>query len=102
MFELLKLAWDFVVLRNQAKKGQLKPVALAAGGIYAVLLYAIGLPATLLYVNHPGNRVDKAIFIAAVVVLAALTVGIIVLGLHWRRQFRKPPTQIADEGERTA
>lgn len=102
MFELLKLAWDFIVLRNQAQKGQLKPVALVAGGVYAVLLYAIGLPAALLCVNHPGNRQDKAVFIAAMVILTALTIGIIVLGLHWRRQFRKPPAQVADEGERAA
>ena len=100
MFELLKLAWDFIVLRDQARKGQLKPRVLVAGGLYAVLLYAIGLPAALLYVNHPGNRRDKAIFFAAVLVLAALTIGIILLSLRWRRQFRNLPAQVDGE-ERT-
>ena len=101
MFELFKLFWDFIVLRYQARKGQLKPRIFVAGGLYAVLVYAIGLPAALLFVNHPGNRLDEAIFIAAVVVLAALTVGIIVLGFHWRRQFREQQAQVADDGERT-
>jgi hypothetical protein len=100
MFELLKLAWDFIVLRDQARKGQLKPRVMVAGGIYAVLLYAIGLPAALLYVNHPGNQRDKAIFFAAVLVLAVLTIGIILLSLLWRRQFRNLPAQV-DGGERT-
>jgi hypothetical protein len=100
MFELLKLAWDFIVLRDQARKGQLKPRVLVAGGLYAVLLYAIGLPAALLYVNHPGNRRDKAIFFAAVLVLAALTIGIVLLSLRWRRQFRNLPAQVDGE-ERT-
>jgi predicted transporter len=96
MFELFKLFWDFIVLRDQARKGQLKPRIIVAGGLYAVLVYAIGLPAALLIVNHPGNRLDEAIFIAAVVVVAALTLVMIFLGFHWRRQFRSQQAQVAD------
>jgi hypothetical protein len=101
MFEFFKLVWDVIVLRDQARKGQLQPRMLVAGGLYAVILYAIGLPASLLYVNHPGNRLDEAIFFAAVGFLVAITIGLIILTRRWRRQLRNPPDQVADGGQRT-
>jgi uncharacterized membrane protein len=100
MFELFKLVWDFIVLRDQARKGELKPRMVIAGFAYAVALYAIGLPVGLLYINHPGNATDKAILIAAIAVLVLLTIGLITLSIRWRRQLRTPPTPAAENGER--
>jgi multisubunit Na+/H+ antiporter MnhC subunit len=81
-----------IVLRDSARKGRLKPRMMVAGLLYAVALYAIGLPAGLLYINHPGNPRDKAILIAAIVVLLALTVLLVILTIRWNRQLRTPPT----------
>jgi multisubunit Na+/H+ antiporter MnhC subunit len=99
MFEFFKLAWDFIVLRDQSSKGRLKPRMMVAGLLYAAALYGIGLPAGLLYINHPGNPVDKAILIAAIAVLIALTVLLAVLTIRWNRQLRAQTASQPDPGQ---
>ena len=101
MFELFKLLVDFIVLRDQARKGKLRPRMLIAGGVYAVILYAVALPAALLYINHPGNRLDEAILFAAIIFLIALTIGLIMLTVRWRRELRDRPAQAAGAVEPT-
>jgi len=95
MFELLNLLVDFIVLRDQGRKHQLRPRMLVAGGVHAVILYAVALPAALLYINHPGNRLDESVFFAAIVFLLALTISLIMLTLRWRRELRDRPAQAA-------
>jgi hypothetical protein len=56
MFELFKIVWDLVVLRDAARKGQLHwriwPIAFG----FVLLEYCIALPAVVLYENHNTNR----------------------------------------------
>jgi heme/copper-type cytochrome/quinol oxidase subunit 4 len=84
MFEIFKLIWDAVVLRDQARKGQLKVRTFVIGFGFVVLLYAIALPAVVLYSNHPQY---KLVFIAAVVLDGLLFVAFMVWAIRgWRRQ----------------
>jgi hypothetical protein len=82
MLELIKLITDFFILRDARRKGMLPAKVFLAGIGYAVLLYGVGLPASLLYSNHPE---DKPIFIAAMVFLALVT---IVGGYYYIRWYR--------------
>src|ERR1017187_4238680 len=62
MLELFKIAWDIAILRDGARKGQVTGRVMLAALGFAVLEYAIGLPAVLLYDKHPQY---KPLFIAA-------------------------------------
>lgn len=64
MFELCKLIWDVVVLRDTRRKGQLTLRTMLYGFGVAALLYGTGLPASLLYQAHPRY---KPVFVAAIV-----------------------------------
>ena len=83
MFELFKLFWDVVVLRDAAKKGQLdwRVWVIAIG--FVLFLYGTGLPAVLLYESHPQY---KALFIATLLVDGLAFVWLMVWGI--RRYFR--------------
>ena len=84
MFEIFKLLWDAVVLRDQARKGQLKVRTFVIGFGFVVLLYAIALPAVVLYSNHPQY---KPVFIAALVLDGLLFIAMMVWAIRsWRRQ----------------
>jgi hypothetical protein len=83
MLELFKLLWDAVVLRDAAHKGQLKVSMIVIGFGFAVLLYAIALPAVVLYSNHPQY---KPVFIAAMVMDGLLSVTFMVWAIRARRR----------------
>ena len=76
MFELFKLAWDFVVLRDASKKGQMNWRVWVYGFGFALLEYSIALPAALLYEKHPQY---KPLFIAAM----ALVLVNFVICMWW-------------------
>lgn len=84
MFELCKLIWDFIVLRDAARKGQLKVREFLYGIGFAILLYATGPPAALLYQAHPQY---KPLFIAVMIFDALLVVGFFVWA--WRSKWGK-------------
>ena len=83
MFELLKLMWDAVVLRDAARKGQMNwklwPIALG----WVLLLYIIGLPAAMLYQKGPQY---KPIFDAAMVLDGLVFVAMMVWAVRYRRK----------------
>ncbi len=56
MLELLKLLTDAAVLRDSARKGILTWRPIVAGLLFAVLEYAIALPAVLYWSNHPSFK----------------------------------------------
>jgi hypothetical protein len=96
MLELLKIAWDVVVLRDGARKGQLtRRVLLAAAG-FAVLEYAIGLPAILLYDKHPQL---KPLFIAAMMLVAVNLVLFLIFGFRWYRRVSAATALAATAGK---
>jgi hypothetical protein len=53
---------------------------LLLGGGFAVLLYAIGLPAAILYSNHPQY---KPLFITAMALDALLFIAFMVIAIRW-------------------
>jgi cytochrome c biogenesis protein CcdA len=88
MFEFFKLVWDMIVLRDSASKGQLKVRKLLLGFGFAILLYAIGVPAAVLYSKHPQY---KPLFIAAIVVDALLFLSFMFFaGRDYIRTLKNP------------
>jgi Na+-driven multidrug efflux pump len=87
MFEFFKIIWDMIVLRDSASKGQLKVRQLVFGFCFAILLYAIGVPAAVLYTKHPQY---KPVFIAAIVLDGLLFLAFMVWGI--RGYFRSSRT----------
>lgn len=86
MFELVKLAWDAVVLRDSAQKGEMTwKVWLAALGFLAVL-YGIGLPAILLMDKYSN---DKRILPAAGGLIGVVMVIYFWLAIRWRLRLRR-------------
>jgi len=83
MLELVKIAWDVVVLRDGARKGQLTGRVILAVLGFAVLEYAIGLPAVLLYDKHPQY---KPLFIAAMVLVGMNLILFLIFGFRWYRR----------------
>ena len=83
MFELFKLIWDAIVLRDAARKGQVNwtmwPIALG----FVFLLYAIGVPAAMLY--QKGSQY-KPIFVAAMVLDGCVFVTMMVWAVKTRRK----------------
>lgn len=90
MLELFKLAWDFFVLRNEAKHGRLKPRMFVLAGAFLFVLYGIVLPCGLYYINHPNAL---PLFVAAVVLAAVSAVITAWLGISWRREAMRAEAQ---------
>lgn len=81
MFELFKLFWDVIVLRDAARKGQKLSTGIVLRALgFVVLLYLILLPATELYSNHPQY---KPVFIAALVLDGILAILMFVWLIKW-------------------
>jgi hypothetical protein len=83
MFELFKIVWDVVVLRDAARKGQLTwriwPIAFG----FVFLEYCIGLSAVTLYDKHSQY---KPVFIAAMVLVAANFIVFMWWAWHWQKR----------------
>lgn len=84
MYEIFKLLWDVVVLRDAARKGQLNWRIWVYGFGFVVVEYAIALPAVMLYEKHPQY---KPVFIAAMVLVVANAV--FMMRWAWRWQSRR-------------
>jgi hypothetical protein len=96
MFELFKIAWDVVVLRDGARKGQLTARVVLVGIGFSLLEYAIGLPAALLYIKHPQY---KPLFIAAMVLAAVNLILFLIFGLRWYRRVSRASALAATAGK---
>jgi ABC-type sugar transport system permease subunit len=83
MFELFKILCNVFVLREEARKGRMNWRVWAYGFGFAVLLYAIGLSAAVLYSNHPQY---KPLFIAAMVLDGMLFAVFMAWAWRWRKQ----------------
>jgi predicted membrane channel-forming protein YqfA (hemolysin III family) len=81
MFELFKLAWDFVVLRDQAKKGRLNWRVWIYGFGFVIVQYCIGLPAVLLYEKHPQY---KPVFIFAMALIVINFIAFMWWAVRWQ------------------
>lgn len=74
--ELIQILWDLFMLREAKRKGQLNWQVWAFAISFVVVLYGIGVPAAVLYQNHPQ---DKPVFIAAMVLDGIVA----VVGFVW-------------------
>lgn len=82
MFELFKLLWDVVVLRDAACKGQRMNWRIWVYGFGFVLVeYGIALPAVMLYEKHPQY---KPVFILAMVVVIINFICCMWWAWRWR------------------
>lgn len=83
MFEIFKLLWDVIVLRDASRKGLLNwriwPIAFG----FVLVLYGVGISAVLLYEKHPQY---KPLFIAALIFDGIL--ALCFIGWAWRWQAR--------------
>lgn len=84
MFEVFKLVWDLVVLRDVARKGRYNwriwPMAFG----FVLLEYGIGLAAVFLYEKHPEY---EPLFIAAMIFIVISSIAF--LWWAWRWQTRQ-------------
>jgi hypothetical protein len=84
MFELFQIVWDLFMVRRSVRNGQLNlRKSLIAVGL-TVLLYAIVIPAGVLYDKNPEW---KPLFIAALILGAADFIFLVGLGFYWWRQW---------------
>ena len=90
MFELFQVVWDLFMVRRSVRSGQLtlRKAAIAIG--LTILLYAIVVPAAILYDKHPEW---KPLFIAAMVLGAADCIFLVGLGFYWQRQWAAQKSQ---------
>lgn len=88
MFELFKLLWDVVVLRDATRKGQLNWRIWVYGFGFVLIEYGIALPAVMLYEKHPQY---KPVFIIAMVLVGINFVCFMWWAWRWRsRQTASP------------
>ena len=83
MWELFKVAWDLGVLRDGIRKGQLgwRKLLFAIG--FALLEYAIAVPAALLYAKDARY---KPLFIAAMALVVVLLIAFFWIAMRWYLQ----------------
>jgi Na+/melibiose symporter-like transporter len=92
MWELAKLAWNFLLLRRSTRNGEMTWRVWVSAIAFVVLIYGIALPATLLYEKHPE---DKPIFIAAMIAVGIIVVAYFWLAIRWRLRLRRANQQSA-------
>jgi VIT1/CCC1 family predicted Fe2+/Mn2+ transporter len=96
MFETVKLLWDFVVLRDAARKGQLGGrVWLLAGG-FLFVLFGVAFPMLLFYVNHPAYTF---LFVAAIGLVAISMIVFFWLSLTWHFEVNRRAGAIDERAE---
>lgn len=82
MIEFFQILWNLFMLRDAARKGQLTVGVWVFAIGFVVLLYAILLPATVLWQNHPQY---KPLFVAA----GVLDGIVFVVGMVWAVNLRR-------------
>ncbi|WP_348264775.1 hypothetical protein P8935_09595 [Telmatobacter sp. DSM 110680] len=87
MFEIFKIVWDVLVLRDAARKGQLNWRIWTIAICFVLFLYGTGLPVTLLYEKYPGY---KPLFIATLALDGLAFVWFMIWGV--RRYLRQLAT----------
>jgi hypothetical protein len=80
MLELIKLIVDGLILRRAHKQGIMSWKVYAFAILFVIVLYATGVPAAILYQDHPQY---KPLFFAAIVFDAVLFLLFIVFGFRW-------------------
>ena len=80
MLELIKLIVDGLILRRAHKQGIMTWKVYAFAILFVLVLYGTGVPAVVLYQDHPQY---KPLFLAAVIFDAVLFLLFMVFGFRW-------------------
>jgi hypothetical protein len=75
MFELIKIAWDVVVLRDAMGKGEMTARVWGAAALFLLVVVSIGLP-TILYYEAGG-------------LLGLVLIGYFWLAIRWRLRLKR-------------
>ncbi len=86
MIELIQIAWDIFLLRDSARKGRLKLRAVLFALVFCVVLYGTGVPAAVLYQNHPQYEV---LFLAMMVFDLVLFAAFMAWAVRWNLKMRR-------------
>ena len=81
MFELFKLIWDVVVLRDASQKGRYNWRIWPLGFGFVLVLYGAALPAFLLYDKHPQY---KPLFLATLIFEGIFLIGFMAWAWRWQ------------------
>ena len=81
MFELCKLIWDVVVLRDVSRKGTYNWRIWPIGFGFVLVLYGTLLPAFLLYDKHPQY---KPLFLATLIFDGIFFICFMVWAWRWQ------------------
>ena len=87
MFELLKLAWDAIVLRDSANKGEMTPGVWGAALLFLFVLGCIAVPTVLYLDRHPDAPASALVYPAIAVVL--LMIVYFWFAIRWRLRLRR-------------
>ncbi len=93
MFEICKIVWDLVVLRDAARKGQMNWRMWVIAISFVLFLYGTALPVLLLYEKDPGY---KGLFMATLAVDGLVFVWFMIWSL---RRYLRPTATDNSVGE---
>jgi cytochrome c biogenesis protein CcdA len=86
MLELIQIAWNIFMLRDSARKGRLKLRAMLFALAFCILLYGTGVPAAVLYSNHPQY---KPLFLATMVFDLILFLAFMTWAVRWNLKLHR-------------
>jgi len=82
MFELIKLTWNVIVLRDSMRKGEMTAGVWGAALLFLLVVSSIGVPTVLYYDRHPDA--SARVMIEAAVLLGLVLIGYFYLAIRWR------------------
>jgi len=87
MFELLKLVWDAIVLRDSIKNGEMTAGAWGGALLFLFVLLCIALPTIFYFDRHPDAPASALTYPA--LALAMLMIVYFWLAIRWRLRLRR-------------
>jgi hypothetical protein len=87
MFELIKIAWDVVVLRDAMGKGEMTARVWGAAALFLLVVVSIGLPTILYYERHPDA--SARVLMEAGGLLGLVLIGYFWLAIRWRLRLKR-------------
>jgi hypothetical protein len=87
MFELIKLAWDAIVLRDSINKGEMSAGVWGAALLFLFALGCIAIPTILYFDRHPDAPATALIYPA--IALALLMIVYFWLSIRWRLRLNR-------------
>jgi hypothetical protein len=87
MFELIKLTWNLIVLRDSMRKGEMTAGVWGAALLCLLVIASIGIPTVLYYDRHPDA--SARVLIEAGVLLGLVLIAYFWLAIRWRLRLNR-------------